>query len=144
MTNEQKTTCTLKRQNAKASNEITGGRENGSNCKKDIELEITKYLRMLSIPASVNGYKYLKQAIILYMDGKTSLKNEVYPKIAEENHVNVKSINSAIKTSIESGWRKNRKDVVNSIFGNTISDKIQKPSNSEFIAMIADRIKTDA
>ena len=97
----------------------------------------------IGIPASLSGYTYLREAIRLVIDtGMTPdgmLSKQIYPVIAKKHGKSMASIEKAIRTAIETAWIRGRTDLLDRLFGYTVSAQRGKPTNTEFIAMIADR-----
>lgn len=112
----------------------------------DIELEntVTEILKELGIPNHVPGYQYLKRAIILSVEDEQmmySVTRMLYPAIAEEFDATPSGVERRIRHAIIVAWEKGDSNVIESYFGCTIDNMRGKPANSEFIAMVADRIK---
>lgn len=109
----------------------------------DIECDLTTLLIDMGIPASLSGYTYLREAIHLVIDMGASpdgmLSKQVYPVIAKKYGKSMASVEKAIRTAIETAWIRGRTDILDRMFGYTVSAQRGKPTNTEFIAMIADR-----
>lgn len=109
----------------------------------DIDCDLTTLLIDIGIPASLSGYTYLREAIRLVIDtGMTPdgmLSKQIYPVIAKKHGKSMASIEKAIRTAIETAWIRGRTDLLDRLFGYTVSAQRGKPTNTEFIAMIADR-----
>ncbi len=109
----------------------------------DIECDLTTLLIDIGIPASLSGYTYLREAIRLVIDMGTTpdglLSKRVYPVIAKKYGKSSASVEKAIRTAIETAWIRGRTDLLDRLFGYTVSAQRGKPTNTEFIAMIADR-----
>ncbi len=109
----------------------------------DIDCDLTTLLIDIGIPASLSGYTYLREAIRLVIDLGTTpdglLSKRIYPEIAKKHGKSMASVEKAIRTAIETAWLRGRTDVLDRLFGYTISAQRGKPTNTEFIAMIADR-----
>lgn len=108
-----------------------------------IECDLTTLLIDIGIPASLSGYTYLREAIRLVIDMGTTpeglLSKRVYPVIAKKYGKSMASVEKAIRTAIETAWIRGRTDLLDKLFGYTVSAQRGKPTNTEFIAMIADR-----
>ena len=111
---------------------------------KSVESFITKIIHEVGVPAHIKGYKFLREAIILVLKDSNNLEQitkVLYPKIARKYRTTTSRVERAIRHAIESAWRKGNVELISDIFGNTIYDSRKKPTNSEFIAIVADKIK---
>ena len=109
----------------------------------DTELVISDILREIGVPAHIKGYQYLRYAIELCInDGEMleSVTKLLYPTVAKKFHTTSSRVERAIRHAIEVAWDRGDVDVLSSYFGYTIQSNRGKPTNSEFIAMISDRI----
>lgn len=109
----------------------------------DIELVISDIMRQIGVPAHIKGYQYLRKAIMLCVeDGEMmgSVTKILYPTVAKEFKTTSSRVERAIRHAIEVAWDRGDVDVLSSYFGYTIQSQRGKPTNSEFIAMIADKI----
>ena len=111
----------------------------------DLEIEITNIIHEIGVPAHIKGYQYLRDAITLVvedMDILSAVTKELYPAIAKLNNATSSRVERAIRHAIEVAWNKGETDTAKSIFG--VGDKdIGKPTNSEFIAIIADKLRLE-
>ncbi len=110
----------------------------------DIELMVTETIHEIGIPAHIKGYQYLRHAIILVvnnLDIINSITKKLYPAIAKDFCTTSSRVERAIRHAIEVAWDRGDTDTLNSIFGYTVANTKGKPTNSEFIAMIADRLR---
>lgn len=110
----------------------------------DIETMVTEIIHEIGIPAHIKGYQYLRHAIMLVIDNLdviNSITKTLYPTVAQDFHTTSSRVERAIRHAIEVAWDRGDTDVLNSIFGYTIATSKGKPTNSEFIAMIADRLR---
>ena len=118
--------------------------------KKDVDnneiLEyITKLMHEIGIRANLSGYYYIREAICISVKDMEKIKcttKELYPDIAEKYSTTASRVERAIRHAIAVTWLRGNIDVINSIFGYTVSNK-ERPTNSEFIAMIADKIRLE-
>ena len=114
--------------------------------KEHLETDITKMLHELGIPAHIKGYQYLRDAISMVvrdremMEAVTKIR---YPEIAKKNYTSSSRVERAIRHAIEVAWGRGSLEVIDELFGYTISTGKGKPTNSEFIALIADKICLD-
>lgn len=110
------------------------------------ELTVTEILHQIGVPAHIKGYQFLRDAILLtaadpeYINAVTK---RLYPQIAKNNNTTPSRVERAIRHAIEVAWDRGDVDTLNSYFGYTIHNLRGKPTNSEFIAMIADRMRLD-
>lgn len=110
----------------------------------DLEALVTEYIHELGVPAHIKGYHYLRSAIIMVvkdMDLLNYITKELYPEIAKAYRTTSSRVERAIRHSIEVAWTRGKPQTMNEVFGYTINTGKGKPTNSEFIAMVADRIR---
>lgn len=108
-----------------------------------LEREVTEIIRQLGIPAHVKGYQYLREAILLTVndiDTINSVTKTLYPQIARRFSTTSSRVERAIRHAIELGWDRSTEEVLMRFFGCSVSGSKGKPTNSEFIAMIADHL----
>ncbi len=113
---------------------------------KDLEVEVTKVIHEIGVPAHVKGYQYLRDAIILVIEEINYLgavTKELYPTIAQKYDTTPSRVERAIRHAIELAWDRGDLDKINKFFGYTISGEKGKPTNSEFIAIIADKLRLE-
>ena len=114
--------------------------------KEHLETDITKMLHELGIPAHIKGYQYLRDAISMVVRDREMMEavtKILYPEIAKKNYTSSSRVERAIRHAIEVAWGRGSLEVIDELFGYTISTGKGKPTNSEFIAMIADKICLD-
>ena len=112
----------------------------------DDERTVTEILHQIGVPAHIKGYQFLRDAILMTMeDGEyiNSVTKRLYPEIAKHNGTTASRVERAIRHAIEVAWDRGDVDTLNSYFGYTIHNLRGKPTNSEFIAMIADKMRLD-
>lgn len=110
----------------------------------DVESQVTKIIHQIGVPAHIKGYQYLRTAILLTVnDGEiiNSVTKILYPTVAKQYHTTTSRVERAIRHAIEVAWDRGDIDTLNSYFGYTIQTNRGKPTNSEFIAMIADNLR---
>ena len=110
----------------------------------DMEAQITKIIHQIGVPAHIKGYQYLRTAILLTVnDGEiiNSVTKILYPTVAKQYQTTTSRVERAIRHAIEVAWDRGDIDTLNSYFGYTIQTNRGKPTNSEFIAMIADNLR---
>ena len=114
--------------------------------EENIEALVTNVIHEIGVPAHIKGYQYLREAIIMVVsniDMINQITKQLYPEIAEKYHTTPSRVERAIRHAIEVAWGRGQQDVVESIFGYTVSAAKGKPTNSEFIAMIADKLRLE-
>lgn len=114
--------------------------------KEHLETDITKMLHELGIPAHIKGYQYLRDAISMVVRDREMMEavtKILYPEIAKKNYTSSSRVERAIRHAIEVAWGRGSLEVIDELFGYTISTGKRKPTNSEFIALIADKICLD-
>lgn len=117
-----------------------------STARKDYDLEtiVTDVIHDLGVPAHIKGYHYIRTAIMMVvenMDMLNYITKRLYPEIAKQYQTTSSRVERAIRHSIEVAWTRGHQETMNDIFGYTIQTYKGKPTNSEFIAMVADRIR---
>ena len=112
----------------------------------DIRQDVTKIIRDLGIPAHIKGYHYLRDAIIMAvedMDVLNAITKILYPTVAKKHQTTASRVERAIRHAIEVAWSRGKLDVLDDLFGYTVSNGKGKPTNSEFIALVADTIRLE-
>lgn len=112
----------------------------------DLETNITMHIQQLGVPAHIKGYQYIRDAIMMVvedMDAINSITKILYPTVAKHYNTTPSRVERAIRHAIEVAWDRGNPDVLNDLFGYTILSSKGKPTNSEFIAMIADKIRLE-
>ena len=110
----------------------------------DIETQVTKIIHQIGVPAHIKGYQYLRTAILMTIkdsDIINSVTKVLYPTVAKQYQTTTSRVERAIRHAIEVAWDRGDVDTLNSYFGYTIQNNRGKPTNSEFIAMIADNLR---
>ena len=114
--------------------------------EEHLEKDITRMLHELGIPAHIKGYQYLRDAISMAVQDSemmTSVTKILYPTIAKKHQTTASRVERAIRHAIEVAWDRGDVDILNSYFGYTIHTSRGKPTNSEFIAMISDKLRLE-
>ena len=114
------------------------------NRTPDIETQVTKIIHQIGVPAHIKGYQYLRTAILLTVNDSdiiNSVTKVLYPSVAKKYQTTTSRVERAIRHAIEVAWDRGDVDTLNSYFGYTIQNNRGKPTNSEFIAMIADNLR---
>lgn len=110
----------------------------------DMEAQVTKIIHQIGVPAHIKGYQYLRSAILMTIDDGdiiNSVTKVLYPSVAKKFATTTSRVERAIRHAIEVAWDRGDVDTLNSYFGYTIQNSRGKPTNSEFIAMIADNLR---
>jgi two-component system response regulator (stage 0 sporulation protein A) len=113
---------------------------------RSLDIEVTDVLHEIGIPAHIKGYLYLREAICLVVQRVELLggvTKELYPSIAKRYATTPSRVERAIRHAIEVAWNRGNVDVIHSLFGHTINSDRGKPTNSEFIAMVADKLRME-
>lgn len=113
---------------------------------KEIEEKITNIFITVGIPAHIKGYQFLREAIKLSMENPdiiNSITKKLYPSIAEKFETSASKVERAIRHAIEVAWNRGKIENINSVFGLTVYSNNEKPTNGEFIALVADKMLLD-
>ncbi len=111
-----------------------------------LENDVTKMIREIGIPAHIKGYQYIREGIMMAVKDQEILNyitKYLYPTIAKKYHTTTSSVERAIRHAIEVAWNRGKLDSLEEIFGYNISCGKGKPTNSEFIALLADKFRLD-
>lgn len=114
--------------------------------EEEMDRRVSDLLHHLAMPPHLLGYKYLKSAILSVALERKLLQNvtyELYPKIAEQYGTTPSRVERAMRNAIECAWNRCRVETIEELFGYSLSDDRDKPSNSSFIALLADRLQLD-
>lgn len=134
----------LKRRNAKDIHKIPGFDRAELYTMQTLEEDVTEIIHEVGVPAHIKGYQYLREAIIMSvnnMDMLNSITKVLYPGIAKKFQTTPSRVERAIRHAIEVAWSRGKMDTLDDLFGYTISNGKGKPTNSEFIALITDKIR---
>jgi sporulation transcription factor Spo0A len=110
----------------------------------DLENDVTNMIHEIGVPAHIKGYQYLREAIMMVVNDQemlSSITKILYPSIAKKYQTTPSRVERAIRHAIEVAWSRGNMETLDSFFGYTISIGKGKPTNSEFIALIADKIR---
>jgi len=111
---------------------------------EDLENEVTDMIHEVGVPAHIKGYQYLRDAIMMVIQDSemlNSITKILYPTIAKRNQTTPSRVERAIRHAIEVAWSRGNMEIINTLFSYTVSTGKGKPTNSEFIALIADKIR---
>ncbi len=110
----------------------------------DLEKDVTDMIHEIGVPAHIKGYQYLREAIIMSVEDTemlNSITKILYPSIAKKFQTTPSRVERAIRHAIEVAWSRGKMETLDALFGYTINIGKGKPTNSEFIALIADKIR---
>lgn len=113
---------------------------------RSLETEVTNVIHEIGVPAHIKGYQYLRDGIIMAindMDILNSITKLLYPSIAKKYNTTPSRVERAIRHAIEVAWGRGKMDTIDKLFGYTINHGKGKPTNSEFIALIADKLRLE-
>lgn len=120
------------------------GLEKRSNPMADMEAQVTKIIHQVGVPAHIKGYQYLRTAILMVIEDSEVINGVtkiLYPTVAKKYGSTASRVERAIRHAIEVAWDRGDVDVLNGFFGYTVQNSRGKPTNSEFIALIADNLR---
>lgn len=110
----------------------------------DLEKDVTDMIHEIGVPAHIKGYQYLREAIMMSVEDSemlNSITKILYPSIAKKYQTTPSRVERAIRHAIEVAWSRGKMETLDALFGYTINIGKGKPTNSEFIALIADKIR---
>ena len=117
--------------------------KDSSIMRSDLRIQVTEILHQIGVPAHIKGYHYLRDSIIMAIEDPeiiNAVTKQLYPSVAKQYETTSSRVERAIRHAIEVAWDRGDVDVLNSYFGYTIHNTRGKPTNSEFIAMISDKL----
>lgn len=109
-------------------------------------MQVTEIIHQIGVPAHIKGYQYLRDAILMAIEDEqiiNAVTKRLYPAVAKKHATTSSRVERAVRHAIEVAWDRGDVDVLNSYFGYTIHNSRGKPTNSEFIAMIADKFRLE-
>ncbi len=124
--------------------QLVGDTEEASDYSVALERQVSMALQSMGMPAHVQGYQYLRWSILAVMSDPDLMRGVtkiLYPMVAKAHHSTPPRVERSIRHAINMAWTRGDKEVIYRYFGNTISSRRGKPTNSEFIAMIADKLR---
>lgn len=116
---------------------------NSEPATPNLRMQVTEILHQIGVPAHIKGYHYLRDSIIMAVEDPeiiNAVTKRLYPSVAKQYNTTSSRVERAIRHAIEVAWDRGDVEVLNSYFGYTIHNTRGKPTNSEFIAMIADKL----
>ena len=117
---------------------------NEENQKVSIETDVTNVIHEIGVPAHIKGYQYLRDSIIMAVEDTdilNSITKVLYPAIAKKYQTTASRVERAIRHAIEVAWSRGKMETLEELFGYTVNNGKGKPTNSEFIALIADKLR---
>ncbi len=114
--------------------------------KRNLEGDVTDIIHEIGVPAHIKGYQYLREAIMMSVNDAemlNSITKILYPTIAKHFQTTPSRVERAIRHAIEVAWSRGKMDTIDELFGYTVNNGKGKPTNSEFIALIADKIRLE-
>ena len=114
--------------------------------QRNLEVEVTNIMHEIGVPAHIKGYQYLRDAIMMVvknLDIINSITKQLYPSIAREYNTTPSRVERAIRHAIEVAWSRGQVEAIDALFGYTVNIGKGKPTNSEFIAMVADKLRLE-
>lgn len=119
----------------------------GKTKAKNLETHITNIIHDIGVPAHIKGYMYLREAIIMVYNEVEilgSITKVLYPRVADKFNTTPSRVERAIRHAIEVAWSRGNVDAIKRMFGYTVNTSKAKPTNSEFIAMVADKLRIES
>ncbi len=110
----------------------------------NVQTKITQIMRDVGVPAHIKGYQYMRDAITMAVKDReiiSAVTKKLYPELAKNHQTTPSRVERAIRHAIEVAWNRGKVDTINDLFGYTINTRKGKPTNSEFIAMVADTLR---
>ena len=139
----------LRREASTKTNEITRNVlkvEKENYKERNLEADVTSIIHEIGVPAHIKGYQYLRDAIMMSVDDGemlNSITKMLYPTIAKRHKTTPSRVERAIRHAIEVAWSRGKMDTIDELFGYTVHNGKGKPTNSEFVALIADKIRLE-
>ncbi len=113
---------------------------------RNLERDVTEIIHEIGVPAHIKGYQYLRDAIMMSVEDTeilNSITKILYPTIAKKHKTTSSRVERAIRHAIEVAWSRGKMDTIDALFGYTIHNGKGKPTNSEFVALISDKIRLE-
>lgn len=137
---------TVKRKSVSGYSKAEHGDYQAEREEVSLETKVTDMIHEIGIPAHIKGYHYLRDAIIMAvedMDVLNAVTKVLYPTVAKKHQTTASRVERAIRHAIEVAWSRGKLDTLDDLFGYTVSNGKGKPTNSEFIALIADTLRLE-
>lgn len=125
---------------------LTAYENKASYIERNLESDVTTIIHEIGVPAHIKGYHYLRDAIMMSINDAemlNSITKLLYPTIAKKHKTTSSRVERAIRHAIEVAWSRGKMDTIDSLFGYTINNGKGKPTNSEFVALITDKIRLE-
>lgn len=125
---------------------VTAFENKSSYMERNLETDVTNIIHEIGVPAHIKGYQYLRDAIMMSVNDVemlNSITKLLYPSIAKRHKTTPSRVERAIRHAIEVAWSRGKMDTIDELFGYTVSNGKGKPTNSEFVALIADKIRLE-
>jgi len=128
--------------------DTVGSASKGQNVflERNLESDVTNVIHEIGVPAHIKGYHYLRDAIMMSVNDTemlNSITKQLYPTIAKRHKTTPSRVERAIRHAIEVAWSRGKMDTIDALFGYTVNNGKGKPTNSEFVALIADKIRLE-
>lgn len=117
-----------------------------AEAQSNLHTDITNIIREIGVPAHIKGYQYLREAITMVYNNTEilgAITRILYPEVADKFNTTPSRVERAIRHAIEISWKRGKIETINRLFGYTVNISKSKPTNSEFIAMVADKLMID-
>lgn len=114
---------------------------------RNLQIYVTKLLHELGIPSHIKGYQYIRESILMLYENPDmigGITKELYPEIAQKYNTTISRVERAIRHAIEVSWNRGDWDLMEEIFGHSVDIDKAKPTNSEFVVTIADKLRLDS
>lgn len=114
--------------------------------ENELKISVTKLLHELGVPSHIKGYQYIREGILLLYNNPDivgGITKELYPEIASRFNTSVSRVERAIRHAIEVSWNRGNLDLMEEVFGHSVDYDKAKPTNSEFIVTVADKLKLE-
>lgn len=124
----------------------SNGRTGNVFLERNLESDVTNVIHEIGVPAHIKGYHYLRDAIMMSVNDSemlNSITKQLYPTIAKRHKTTPSRVERAIRHAIEVAWSRGKMDTIDELFGYTVNNGKGKPTNSEFVALIADKIRLE-
>ena len=116
------------------------------NNERNIKISLTKLLHELGVPSHIKGYQYIREGIMILYNNPSiigGITKELYPEIADKYKTTVSRVERAIRHAIEVSWNRGNLDFMDEVFGHSVDYDKAKPTNSEFLVTVADKLKLE-
>lgn len=129
-----------------AAGRVTAAEQSANYMERNLETDVTNIIHEIGVPAHIKGYQYLRDAIMMSVNDNemlNSITKQLYPSIAKRHKTTPSRVERAIRHAIEVAWSRGKMDTIDDLFGYTVNNGKGKPTNSEFVALIADKIRLE-